>query len=282
MKARRNTPSYRGILAAGVIIGMALAAGPAAAGSISYVGSLQMASGSYFFNQTTRGYYFVNGFSFSEGAFTLTANIPLIYQSTPYVSYSGIGLLPSGGADSSLVSRRQGKEQVILPEPVAYNKYGVGDPLLSIGFRLWREGEFVPSAQITAQAKIPLASLESGFGTGQWDYAAGLSLGKKVGSAFLFADLTYWKLGDLPDLILKDAWSYGFSLGRSFSGGAFSVLASYAGYTQIISWVAPPSSLGLGLGFRVGAKSSLMLNASFGLSESSPDVALSLGWIMGF
>lgn len=280
MKPRRKNVLFR-TAAAGAIF-MALAATlPAAAGEFSYTGSFQLASGSYFFNQTVRGYYFSNGLSFSSGAFSMTAGIPLIYQNTPYVTYSGIGMLPSGGSESSLVEQRRGRETVLLPEPVDSRRYGVGDPLLDLGLRVWEEGGIIPSALISVQAKVPLASLESGFGTGKWDYAAGLSLGKRIHSLFLFADLNYWMLGDLPELELQDTLSYGLSLGLALPGGKAAMLASYSGCTEIIRGAEPPSSVSLGLSLRIGARSNLMLNASFGLSESSPSLALSFGWAVG-
>lgn len=266
--------------AAGAVL-MALAAFPAAGGTLSYTGSLQLARGTYIFTQPTSGYFFFNGLSFTSERFTLAATIPLIYQSSPYVSYTGLGVLPSGGTESSSVSQRQGREPVLVPEVVEYNQYGVGDPVITAGLTLVREGRSVPAVQISGTVKAPLASVEKGFGTGEWDASAGLGLSKRLGSVFLFADVGYWILGDLPELELKNAWSYAFSFGHAFSGGKLALMASYSGITEVIAGVAPPSSLGLGLSVRVGGGSSLMLNAAFGLSEASPDLSLSLGWSIG-
>ena len=263
-------------------IAVALAtAGPASGGPVSYTGSFQLAQGKYFFDQTMRGVFFINGFTVNAGAFTLSASLPMIYQSSPYVSYSGVGVLPSGGTESSLVGNRQGKDPVILPEPIEYRQFGVGDPMLFMGIRLWDEGKYRPSLQVQAQAKLPLATLESGFGTGEWDYGAGISLSKKLGGVFLFADVGYWVLGDLPDLELADPWSYVVSMGLPLSGGKAALMFSYSGFTEIISGVEPPSSLSLGLSLRVGPRSSLLLNGSLGLSESSPDFSASFGWSIG-
>ena len=282
MRARRKIRLATGATAAGVILLTLAAALPAAAGTFSYTGSFQLAQGKYFFDQTTRGLYFFNGFSFTSEVFTLTATIPLIYQSTPYISYSGVGVLPSGGTEGDLVSRRQRGEVVYLPVPVQVQQFGVGDPLLHAGIRLWKEGPVMPSVTITGNAKVPLASLESGFGTGQWDYGAGLSVAKKLGGAFLFADAAYWKLGDLAELELQDPWTYSLALGFPLSGGKAALLISYLGMTEVIEATEPPSSVGLGLSFKAGPKSSLLLNGLLGLSESSPDFSVSFGWSLGF
>lgn len=287
MNARRKIKFATWQVAVMVILMTLAAALPAFAGTFSYTGSFQLAQGNYFFDQTTRSLCFFNGFSFTSEAFTLTATIPLIYQSSPYVSYSGVGMLPSGGSESSLVGsqsgRRPGSNPIIFPEPetIEYQQFGVGDPLVRVGIRLWKESRFLPSVELSGQAKLPLASVESGFGTGEWDYGAGLSLTRKLGGVFLFADVNYWMLGDLQDLEIKDPWSYALSAGLPFSRGKVSLLISYFGMTEIIEGIEPPSSLGLGLSFKVASKSSLMLNGVFGLSESSPDFSVSLGWSFG-
>jgi len=280
MNARRVKPLTLAVAAVGAMVA-ALAAVPAAGATLTYTGSIQMARGTYIFTQPTSGYFFFNGLAFASGPFTLTANIPLIYQSTPYVSYTGVGVLPSGGTESSAVSQRQGREPVLVPEIVEFREYGVGDPLITAGLRLWKENAAAPAVELTAQVKLPLADVDEGFGTGKTDYGAGVSVAKRLGNVFLFADAAYWILGDLPELELRNAWAYGLSVGHAFSGGKYALLASFSGYTEVIAGVAPPSSLGLGFSVKVGAGSSLMLNAAFGLSESSPDLSLSLGWAIG-
>jgi hypothetical protein len=282
MGARRISRHLTRPAAAGVIF-MALAAAlPVLAGTFTYTGSVQYSQGQYFFDLTTRGVYVFNGFSFSSERFTLSATVPLIYQSTPYLSYSGIGVLPSGGSESSAVNQRRGKETVVLPEVVDARHYGVGDPTLRLGLRLVKEGPSIPSVEFTAQAKVPVSSLESGFGTGAWDYGVGLALSKRLGRVILFADVSYWALGDLPELGLENPWVYSISAGFPLAGGRSALLVSYFGMTEVIAEVAPPSSLGLGLSFKVGPSSSLMLNGSLGISEASPDFAASIGWSVAF
>lgn len=280
MNARGAKWATLAAAAAGAIL-MALAAVPAAGGALSYTGSLQMARGTYIFTQPTSGFFLFNGLSFSSKTFSLAATVPLIYQSTPYISYTGVGVLPSGGTESSSVSQRQGREPVLVPEVVEYNQYGVGDPVITLGLTLVQESRSMPAIQISGQLKAPLADVDKGFGTGEWDYSAGLGLSKKLGNVFLFADVSYWILGDLPELELRSAWAYALSFGHAFSGGKYAFMASYSGITEVIAGVAPPSSLGLGFSVKVGAGSSLMLNAAFGLSEASPDLSLSLGWSIG-
>jgi hypothetical protein len=282
MNARRKSRLSTKSAAAGVILMTLAAALPAPAGTFSYTGAFQFCQGNYFFDLTTKGLVFLNGFSFSSRRFTLGASLPLVYQSSPYVTYSGVGLLPSGGAESSTVSQRQGREIVLLPEVVESSQYGVGDPVLRMGIRVLDEGPARPSLELVAQVKAPVASLESGFGTGAWDYGVGVSLAKRLAGVLVFADVSHWTLGDLPELELKDPWVYSASFGVPFARGRSALLVSYFGMTEVIDAVAPPAALGLGLSLKIGPKTSLMLNGSFGLSEASPDFTASVGWSIGF
>jgi Putative MetA-pathway of phenol degradation len=280
MDARRVCRWTLAAVTAGAMI-VAPAVLHAAGASVSYMGSIQVARGYYIFSQATTGLYVFNGLSLSSGRFTLTASVPLISQNTPYITYTSIGFLPSGGTESSSVSQRQGHETVVVPEVVEYKARGLGDPFITAGLTLVKDGGAMPSIQVTGQLKVPVADPDSGLGTGELDWAAGISLSKRMGRFFVFADAVYWTLGDLPDLDLQNAWAYGVSLGHSFRGGRYALLASYSAYSEVIAGVEPPSSLGLSLSIKVGGRSSLMLNSMFGLSESSPAVSFSLGWLIG-
>jgi hypothetical protein len=280
MKTGRMLLRLSAIAAAGAL---ALAAGfPARAGSFSYTGSVQYSTGRYFFDRTTSGVYFFNGFSLLSGRFSLAASIPLIYQSTPYLSYTGVGVLPSGGNEgSTLVRGRRGGQVVILPVVTEYTSFGLGDPMFSAGLELVKESGVVPSLRVNGQVKLPVASPDRGFGTGEWDWSGGLALSKRFGGTFLFANLDYWVLGDLPELELENVWAYALALGRSFGGGKTAVIVSYYGSSRVIAEVKPASALGLGMSFRSGRQGTITLNGAVGLSEASPDFSLSLGWSVG-
>ena len=283
MLIRKVTIFKRALVTVWVIFLAQAVAPPVWGSTVAYSGSIQYARGNYIFDQTTSSMFMFNGLSFSSEGLNLSVSIPVIFQSTPYVSYSGVGIIPSGGSEHTQVSGRKGKNQeVILPEPVDYEQYGIGDPMVSLGVRLLKESKLFPTVQLVVQAKLPLASIEKGFGTGEWDYSGGLSLSKVLGKTFLFVDMYYWMLGDLPDLELKDTVSYSIALGQPLSGGKYALFVSYSGSTNIISEVAPPSFLGFGFSYRIDAKKSLMLNASLGLTESVPDFSVSLGWNIGF
>ena len=87
--------------------------------------------------------------------------------------------------------------------------------------------------------------MDSGFGTGEWDYGAGITVSRQAGSTLLLADLGYWVYGDLPDLELKDPLTFGVGLGRTLSDGRFSVHASVWGSTATVDGVDGPVQFGV-------------------------------------
>jgi hypothetical protein len=113
MNAPRVLTSTLAVAAAGAML-MALAAIPKAGGTISYNGSLQMARGTYIFTVPTQGYFFFNGLTFSSRTFSLSATVPLIYQTTPYVSYTGVGVLFGRNGELSR-QPETGREPVLVP-----------------------------------------------------------------------------------------------------------------------------------------------------------------------
>ncbi len=267
----------------GVVAGVALAtlAARPLAGQVDYIGSVQFASGDYIFSERTNSALLFNGISASAGALGLTLSLPLILQSTPWITYGGLTAIPSGGTEHSELGRQmEGRhhEAVTLVDTTTYQEFGIGDPLAHADFRLWKEGAVLPSLRITADVKAPIADVDRGFGTGAWDYSAGLSLAKSLGRTMLFTDLAYWVLGDLPDLELKDPLAYSFGFGHALPGGRVGLLASVFGYTRILEGVDPPAQVSLGLSYLLGSGRSLIGSAAFGLSESSPDVSFSFGW----
>ncbi|MDY7093009.1 MAG: hypothetical protein SX243_08565 [Acidobacteriota bacterium] len=276
-------------------------AGPALgqSGDWSYSGSLQLASGDYSLSETTRSLLLYSGLTYETGAWTLSASLPLIDQDSPYITYAGGTPVPSGrrlgqdgdssgtdgtGSGSSMGSGRGGRGVVEVPDPdtLDFDQTGVGDPLLRLDWR--RAGDSAgPRFGVYGAVKPPLADEDSGFGTGEWDYGAGLTLANRLGRSLLLADLGYWVYGDLPDLELEDGLSYSLGLGRSWAEGRYSALASIFGATEIIDGAEAPLQASLTLNRSLGAGTkaaarSLSLTVGAGLSDASPDFSIAAGW----
>ena len=126
--------------------------------------------------------------------------------------------------------------------------------------------------------KPPLADEDSGFGTGEWDYGAGVTLSKRAGSLLFLGDLGYWVFGDLVDLELQDPFAYSIGLGRTLASGRYSVVGSVSGYTEIVDGVDGPIEASFLVSRNLSAGRSFNLTVSAGLTDSAPDYSLAAGW----
>jgi len=82
-----------------IIILMASAAfmmGRSEAQSVSWSGSGQFTTGSYFFEENTKSFYLVNGLQYTNGRLSLGASLPLVVQNSPWISYIVVSPTGSG------------------------------------------------------------------------------------------------------------------------------------------------------------------------------------------
>ncbi len=286
-----------------VLAAAALAAAAGAAmgqeSQLTYSGSLQFASGDYTLSETTSSFLLFNGFSYRKGKWNLTASIPLIEQDSPYVTYVGGAPVPSGrrqgvetgstgtagisgvGSANSSGTGRGGTVIVPDPQTLDFNETGLGDPVFRAEFAVSQSQISGMRFGVYGTAKPPLADEDSGFGTGEWDYGAGITVSKRAGSVLFLADLGYWIFGDLPDFELQDPVAYSLGLGHSLVGGRYSVLGSVSGYTETVDGVDGPIEAGLTVSRFNNSGRSFNVTLSAGLTESAPDYALSTGWRVG-
>lgn len=264
---------------------------PLAAQGLHYDGGLSVASGAYIFTERTTSWSLFTGFTLERARVTLRASVPLHLQNTTLVSLSGPGgRLPTGGSSSTAVSdtgtarnRRSGAGGGMQPAAgrvevpsTAVRGYeaAIGDPT---GELAWRAIDRRRTAlSVSLMAKIPLADTAS-FGTGEWDFGSSVALSQNLGTRGLLGlNLTYWKLGDLSTLNFRDplygsgSFSY---IGPNGWGGGLSLSAgtsSLDGYNAPV-WVA-------GSVLRVSHGGSWAAGAALGLSETTPDFALTVTW----
>lgn len=305
---RRRAAGVGALLAALILV-----APPLRGQELSYDGSLQFSTGDYLFTERTSSAYLFSGLRIDWDRVTLSADLPVIWQSTPWVSYTGGVPIPSGGPQHGEVGdtlRRRGggpgggsgpggdgsgpggpegsvtaavtdRGAIPLADTVTYDEVGVGDPTLRMAVELV-PGERGPlSVTLSGTVKIPLADPDAGFGTGEWDGGAVLGLSRRMGEAFLFADVGYWVYGDMPGVELADPVTYAAGVGLVPGGGRVGLLASVSGSSRILEGTDPPLEVGLGLNFGLPGRRSLGATFSLGLTESSPDFSAGLGWTFG-
>ncbi len=267
-----------------------MGAGILQAQQVTYSGSLQFATGSYFFTESTESFYIVNGLTLSGDIGRISLNIPFVIQSTPWVSYIQQGGIPTGGSQHGEVDGRrsgassmqemaqQRRHRVDLPDTVSYRSSSFSDP--TVGGTLFLYGRTSPSTSVNLNTtvKIPLANPESGFGTGAWDFGTGLSIFQRIRSFFWYGDVTYMWIGDMDELKLNNPFYFSTGISRPFGGGRWMVSTSFSTSTRIIDEYDPPMSLNFGFGHFISPRSSVSSSLGFGLSESSSDFSAGLGW----
>lgn len=281
---------YRFVLILGVLAALSM---PAASQSLTYTGSAQYATGDYFFTERTGSFFLSNGLSVSGERITLSINVPYIIQNSPWISYSTHGLLPTGGLGSGAVSGRDangmgmgsGNGRRVDPgdvDTVSYTQASFGDPNLSVSYRIYTSPQRRTSVQGNGSVKFPLADPTTGFGTGAWDFGAGLSVAQRLGlNVIWLVNATYWQLGDMDELDFKNPVSFSSGIGRVSANSKWLISANIYGYTRVLDEADPPLSAGLNSSVSVTENVQLSANLVVGLSESSSDFSTGIGWSIG-
>lgn len=90
------------------------------------------------------------------------------------------------------IKKNGNRDGIQLAKTGAYSSASFGDPSLQAGYEHIDDGYTGPSFHINATLKIPLASLNRGFGTGTRDAGIGEAAGYPYGSLHLYPYLLYW------------------------------------------------------------------------------------------
>lgn len=295
----------------GSVAGLALAAvlaasSPSAAQQspdLTYTGSLSYSTGEYLFTERSHSVSLLNGLQVRWDRVQLSASMPLIYQTTPWITSTSGTPIPTGGPQSGTVRdslmRRGGDgmgpgasasmrgsrveaahEPITIDDTVSYDEVGAGDPLAGLSITAVREEDGAPlTISFRGDVKLPVGDADAGFSTGELDYGVGGSLSRQLGGqAYVFTDLEYWAFGDMPELELKNALGYAAGVGHV--SGSVGVSAMFSGYTRILEGTDPPMTISGGLSVFPGqrGRTGISFTVSAGLSESSPDFSTSAGW----
>ncbi|MBK7785749.1 MAG: hypothetical protein IPJ57_14800 [Gemmatimonadetes bacterium] len=146
--------------------------------------------------------------------------------------------------------------------------------MTSLSLRILSRGRWEVS--LGGTVKLPLADTAH-YGTGQWDVGGSASVSVRLGPGTVAGgDLSWWYLGDLPELDLKNPLGGSVSL-THLVGGRWGVSAFARASSSVVPGFTAPASIGGGIA-RLGAAGMLGLEVSAGLSETSPDLGLTGYW----
>lgn len=267
---------------AGVSVALLGGTIPSAAQSFSYEGAIRYSQGKYTLDETVTSAFWLNEFSYSSRSWWAEAVVPIIYQDSADVRYVGGMPMPGpghqGGGGGG--GHHGGGGMPGHPEPPAqdYDKFGVGDLYLTFGGVFYRDVFDRNSLGGFVTAKVPVADEDRGFGSGEWDFAAGLSWFRRTPKNMFFAELAYWSLGEPPDVTLINPVAFEFAYGRVLGNPRYLVEASVWGRTKTIEGVDGPVAIDLTLSRSLKRQHSVYFTAEVGLTESAPDYAIVVGY----
>lgn len=260
----------------------AVTASTASAQEIDWAGGLDVTNGDYYFSERTTAVWLTNGLVVRSGVFRFDASLPVLLQNSDGVTRVGGLPVPTGGSRRGEgagagdgMGDRQGTIEIEEPGSLELD---VADPLMGFGVDLPLGSVALRSVRLGVSAKAPVRSVESGIGTGEWDYGVGAGASISAGSLVILLDGTWWMPGDMPDLALNDVLEFGGMVGGWFGDGSLGWSLAVSGSTSMIDDVAGPVSAGGDLLFWSDGGSSLRAGLRFGLTESAADAAVTLGW----
>jgi len=260
-----------------------------AAQSFSYEGAIRYSQGKYTLDETVTSAFWLNEFSYSSRGWWADVVVPVIYQDSTDVRYVGGMPMPVGGHHEGGGGGGGGHHgggggggggMPGHPEPPAqdFEKFGVGDLYLTFGAVFYRDVFDRNSLGAFVTAKAPLADESRGFGSGEWDFAAGVSWYRRTQRNLLYAELAYWSLGEPPDIALINPVAFELAFGRVLGDSRFLIEASVWGRTKTVEGVDPPVAVDLTLSRTLKRRHSIYVAVESGLTESAPDYALVLGY----
>ena len=164
------------------------------------------------------------------------------------------------------------------PQPQDFEEFGLADPYFSVGAIVYRDVFDRNSIGTFVSIKPPVADETKGFGSGEWDFGAGVSWYRRTPRNLFFVELAYWALGDPPDINLRNPIALEVSYGRVLDDARFLVEASLWGRTETVEGTDGPVAIDLTLSRALKGQHSVYLTAEAGLTESAPDYSFSFGY----
>jgi hypothetical protein len=236
--------------------------------AVHYEGGLSVASGTYTFVERTTSWTLSNGLALSAGPLVLRGVVPLFRQNTAALTLTTV--------EGSVLGEAASDETVTATSRPVY-ELALGDPMAHLSISVLRGLE--TSLTIGVGAKIPIADTAA-YGTGSWDVGGSVSLSRSLGWATLVSiDVSYWHLGDLPELDLRDAVLGSASVAHLLNGGwAGSVYVS--GARSVVLGLEDVYYVGMSLN-RLSGSRALGITASLGLTETAPDFTVGINWRIG-
>lgn len=249
--------------------------------------SVRMLSGTFGSNETTRVVYAPAVLRIDVHRVELSASFPYLTIDTGTVAPSQAGFVPMQGSLSSAPAAgmpmqaggmmgQPGTSGGTSVAALATNQSGFGDIVAGAGYRVLDNTRSNVQLVIGARVKAPTAAAARGLGTGQTDRAGVVTIRKRFGTGWLYAEGGYLVVGKPAGADLRNVEIWSVGAGRQLTSRLY-LLASAAGAGAVVPAFGRPVEIGAGLGATLADHLNLTILPTFGLSNASPRYALTVG-----
>jgi hypothetical protein len=158
---------------------------------------------------------------------------------------------------------------------------GIGDTYFDASYRVVEETDTLPETSLHAGVTIPTADEDKGLGTGEIDYRAGFIVSKDIGMATVEGGLDYNIMGEPDDYDLDNYVS-------GFAGVTTSITDKLDMYMELSGAQAASEesdtelAAAVQLSYDLQQYGAVIVGASKGLSDGSPDFAILVGYSFSF
>ena len=249
----RDGTSWRRLRVAG-LVAAALGWAAAASAQVGYTGSVYFVKIRTAEEDRTDAVYLFNSIDFERGPVRGSVTLPLIVQQSRWVD-------PEFGVSETPWQS------------------GLADPTVRVDARAWQSRARDVSIRASGTVKIPVASVEDGYSSGEVDVAIGVSLSTFRGRNSVLADLTYWIVGDPPDYDYRNVPAiyvgYARVLDRNYR---WSGIVSVSGAPSVIPDLEAPAQVSFAVLRIIGAGAAVGFSFDIGLTDGASDFALGSTW----
>ena len=209
--------------------------------------TFSFATGNYIYENAVENYIFYLGGNYYSDAWSLSLTLPFVIQK------------------SKLNANINGNDDQVNTNSDISDIYIYGEYNISKMFAL------------TNQLKIPITSKNTLFSSGKFDYGFGMAFKKKFGSYKMLSSVGYILLGDPAEFDYKNPFFYSIGMLKYFNNNSsFSIF--FQGYTEVIKSLDAAKQLSIGYFNLLKKDLGVSFLVSKGLSETSADYSISIGF----
>jgi len=258
--------------------------GEANAQSLSYDGSLRYSTGSYNLGHTVTSGFLLNELTWSSSRWYAELTVPVIWQDSADVRYVGGMPMPGGipGEGGSpghgAMSHHPGHPGDPEPPVERTSDTALSDPYLRVGADVYRSLFGTSTLGIFGTVKFPVADENRGFGTGEWDVAAGIAWTHSAPASYVHLEVAYWSLGGPSGVAFENPLAVELSYGRFLNEGRYLIEATAWGRTETLVGVDGPLAMDLTFHRSLGNARWVYVTVEAGFTESAPNYALAVGY----